>query len=78
PYGGSAATIPATTRIQAENFDLGGQGVAYFDTTPGNSPNGAFRPDDDVDIDPLGNGYNIGHIRAGEFLRYTVDVTTDG
>ncbi|CAN0581153.1 unnamed protein product, partial [Laminaria digitata] len=37
-----------------------------------------FRPDESVDIDPLGNGYNIGHIRAGEFLRYSVDVTEDG
>ncbi|CAN0375803.1 unnamed protein product, partial [Scytosiphon promiscuus] len=37
-----------------------------------------FRPNEGVDIDPLGDGYNIGHMRAGEFLRYTVDVTTDG
>ncbi|CAN0563013.1 unnamed protein product, partial [Laminaria digitata] len=37
-----------------------------------------FRPDEGVDIDPLGTGYNVGWIRAGEFLRYSVDVTTDG
>ncbi|CAM9131675.1 unnamed protein product, partial [Laminaria digitata] len=74
-YEGVPATIPG--KIQAEKFDLGGQGVGYLDWTPGNSPKGAFRPDEDVDIDPLGNGYNISFIRAGEFLRYTVDVTTD-
>lgn len=37
-----------------------------------------FRPDDNVDIDSFGTGYNIGNMRAGEFLRYTVDVTTYG
>lgn len=37
-----------------------------------------FRPNDNVDIDSFGTGYNIGNMRAGEFLRYTVDVTTYG
>ncbi|CAN0357655.1 unnamed protein product, partial [Scytosiphon promiscuus] len=64
--------------IEAELFDLGGAGVGYSDTTADHQPNGVFRPDDGVDIDPFGTGYNIGHMRAGEFLRYTVDVTTDG
>ncbi|CAM9218059.1 unnamed protein product, partial [Laminaria digitata] len=77
-YGGTAARIPSTARIQAEKFDFGGQSVGYFDKTPGNSPKGAFRPDEDVDIDPLGNGYSTGSIRAGEYLRYTVYATTDG
>lgn len=29
PYGGTPLLLPA--RIQAENYDLGGQGVAYSD-----------------------------------------------
>lgn len=35
PYGGSAAIIPGI--IEAEEYDTGGQGVAYSDTTTGNS-----------------------------------------
>lgn len=34
PYGGTAATIPGI--IQAEKFDLGGEGVGYSDSTLGN------------------------------------------
>ncbi len=40
---------PVPGRIQAEDYDLGGEGVAYHDTTPGNS-GGAYRHDD-VDIE---------------------------
>ena len=42
PYGGTPWAILGT--IQAENYDLGGQGVAYNDTTSGNSGN-AYRND---------------------------------
>ncbi|CAN0576997.1 unnamed protein product, partial [Laminaria digitata] len=34
PYGGTPATIPGV--IQAAEFDLGGEGVAYSDSTAGN------------------------------------------
>ena len=34
PFGGTAAAVPGT--VQAENFDEGGPGVAYVDTTTGN------------------------------------------
>ncbi|CAN0507494.1 unnamed protein product, partial [Scytosiphon promiscuus] len=35
-----------------------------------------YRPNEDVDINELDNGgYNVGYIAAGEYLRYTVDVT---
>ncbi|CAN0573326.1 unnamed protein product [Laminaria digitata] len=37
-YGGVPATIPG--KIQAEKFDVGGEGVGYSDTTAGNQPNG--------------------------------------
>ena len=33
PFTGSPITIPGT--IQAENYDNGGEGVAYHDTTKG-------------------------------------------
>lgn len=33
-YGSTPSAIPGL--IEAEGFDLGGQGVAYYDTTPAN------------------------------------------
>jgi hypothetical protein len=77
PYGGAAVTLPGT--IQAENFDDGGAGVAYVDTSPGNS-GGQYRTTD-VDIERTsdgGSGYNIGWVGAGEWLNYTVNVATAG
>ena len=76
-YGGTPAPIPGT--FQAENFDEGGQNVAYFDTTAGNS-SGGYRTTD-VDIEPTsdsGGGYNLSKTRAGEWLKYTVNVATTG
>src|SRR4029077_5220456 len=40
PYGGTPAAVPGV--IQAENFDNGGEGVAYHDSTSGNA-GGSFR-----------------------------------
>jgi len=75
PFGGSPASVPGT--IQAENFDNGGEGVAYHDTTGGNS-GGAYRSTD-VDIEPAsGGGYDVGWISGGEWLNYTVNVASAG
>jgi len=77
PFGGAAVTLPGT--IEAENFDEGGTGVAYFDTTPGNR-GGAYRQTD-VDIEATtdaGGGWDIGWTRAGEWLQYTADVSATG
>ncbi|QLG47769.2 carbohydrate-binding protein [Natrinema halophilum] len=60
-------------RIEAEEYDTGGQGVAYNDTTSGNA-GGAYRSDG-VDIEGGGDNYNIGWTEAGEWYEYTVDVT---
>lgn len=75
PYGGKPAAVPGT--VEAENFDEGGTAVAYVDTTSGNR-GGAYR-NADVDIEPTadsGGGWNIGWTRAGEWLKYTVNVAT--
>ncbi|CAN0489179.1 unnamed protein product, partial [Scytosiphon promiscuus] len=37
-----------------------------------------LRPSEDVDVERLGTGYNVGTIDTGEYLRYTVDVKEDG
>ncbi len=68
--------VPATV-IQAEDFDTGGEGVAYHDTEPANL-GGAYRPSEGVDIE-TGNGVtDVGWLRSGEYLRYTVDTTIAG
>jgi hypothetical protein len=77
PYGGTAPTVPGT--IEAERFNDGGAEVAYHDTTPGNS--GSVFRTTDVDIQTTsdtGGGYNVGWVRPGEWLNYTVNVTTGG
>ena len=76
-YGGTPANLPGT--FQAENFDEGGEGSGYHDTTGGNA-GGAYRPTD-VDIEPTsdsGSGYNVSKTRAGEWLQYTVNVAASG
>jgi phosphatidylserine/phosphatidylglycerophosphate/cardiolipin synthase-like enzyme len=78
PYGGTPAPVPGI--IQAENFDEGGSGVAYVDSSPTNQ-GGKYRTNDAVDIESttdVGGGYNVGYVAAGEWMKYTVDVTTAG
>ena len=67
------AKLTAPCRIEAENYDYGPNGFAYYDTTSGNS-GGAYRPDD-VDVSQMpGGGYNIGYIADGEWLTYTINI----
>jgi carbohydrate binding protein with CBM6 domain len=66
-------------RIEAENYDKGGEGLAYHDTTAGNS-SGMYRSDG-VDIRvtaDAGGGYNVKSVRAGEWLAYSVAVSAAG
>ena len=77
PYGGSPRAIPGI--VEAEEFDGGGEGLAYHDTTSGNK-GGSFRTTD-VDIESTadaGGGYDVGWTKPGEWLQYTVNVTADG
>jgi hypothetical protein len=74
PYGGSARSVPG--RIQVEDFDEGGQSVAYSDTSTENR-GGAYR-NEAVDIEASQDsegGYSVGWTRTDEWLEYTVDVT---
>ncbi len=75
PYGGTRWAIPGT--IEAENYDLGGQNVAFNDVTPANE--GAAYRSDAVDIEPVsGGGFNVGWIQANEWLKYSVNITAAG
>ncbi len=57
-------------RIQAEDYDVGGEGVAYHDTTPGNSGKEYLKDDVDIELCQEG-GYNVGWIKRGEWLRFS-------
>jgi hypothetical protein len=74
-YGGTSVSLPG--RVEAENYDQGGSGVGYLDTTTGNS--GAKYRTDNVDIETCSaGGYDVGWIAAGEWLSYGVKTTTGG
>ena len=76
PYPGpSAAGIPGT--IEAENFDNGGEGIAYHDLDATNS-GGQYRTTG-VDVEACSEGgFNVGWLRNTEWLEYTVNVATAG
>jgi mannan endo-1,4-beta-mannosidase len=66
-------------RIEAEDYNPGGEGVGYHDATPGNAGQ-AYR-EDDVDIEQTEDetgSYNVGYIQEGEWLAYAIDVAADG
>ena len=78
PYLGHPFNI-ATDTIEAENFDNGGEGVSYHDTTPQNI-GGAYR-NTAVDISAdatASNGYSVGWTAPGEWLDYTISVPATG
>ncbi|MDD5687538.1 MAG: discoidin domain-containing protein [Elusimicrobia bacterium] len=72
---GSVADI----KIEAEDFDKGGEGVGYHDKEARNYGE-QYRLDEGVDIETNGTagGYDVGWVTAGEWLKYTVDIKTAG
>ncbi len=80
PYGGTAWAVPGT--IEAEDYDDGGAGVAYFDTTPGGSTSAEAYTHraDDVDADTSWVDSNVIWVAAAatEWLEYTVNVAASG
>ena len=75
PFYGTPFAIPGT--FEAEDFDRGGEGVAYHDNVPGNA-GGQYRPGEDVDIiassDSAGGAYVVNNFETGEWLNYTINV----
>ncbi|ACL15805.1 carbohydrate-binding protein [Methanosphaerula palustris] len=75
PYNGPHN---APGKVEAEDYDLGGNNVAYYDTTSGNA-GGLYRHDDvDIEIEDGPSGYDVGYIIGGEYLTYSVDAAADG
>jgi beta-glucanase (GH16 family) len=77
PFGGTPAAIPGT--VQAENYDTGGQGVAYNVTSINGTANN-YRSDG-VDLEvttDTGGGHNLGWTAKGQWFKYTVNVNAAG
>ena len=79
PYLDSPFEVPGT--IEAgyyDKFEGGvGQGISYLDTGIYNE--GGFRPEEYVDaVLDSSEGANVGWIAPGEWMEYTIDVTTSG
>lgn len=72
----TAHTLP--TRIEAEDFDFGGQDVAYSDSDSTNAGDASsYRADPldgGVDISAAGTNYVITDFGQGEWLEYTIHV----
>ena len=78
------------TIINAVDYDLGRNGIAYFDTDtadyhtsgkPGIGNHGRVYRNDGVDISKDSTAYNsyyVDHIETGEWLQYTLQVKTAG
>lgn len=71
PFGGIARSLPGI--VQAEDFDNGGEGVAFHDA---DAYRGAA-----VDVEPtadVGGGYDLTSTLAGEWLNYSVNAAAAG
>ncbi|MGE0030830.1 MAG: carbohydrate-binding protein [Steroidobacteraceae bacterium] len=79
PFAGTP--IPVPSDFEAEDFDRGGQGVAYRDLSAGNA-GGLYRPVEDVDLaassDALGGGFVVNGFETGEWLAYSINVGASG
>lgn len=67
-------------QIEAEDYDNGGEGVAYHDADAQNV-GFSYRPSEGVDVQPTGDtggGFNVGYAKAGEYLVYSLNVPAAG
>lgn len=73
PFSGHPILVPG--RVEAENYDGGGEGIGYHDNDLINS--GGYYRWDGVDIDMANDekgGYCVTHLEPGEWLNYTVHI----
>lgn len=76
PFLGSPVVVPGI--VEAENYDVGGEGIAYHDAEPQNIGL-AYRPDEGVDLEGAArNGFDVYWITAGEWIEYTIEASATG
>jgi hypothetical protein len=71
PFGGTARTLPGT--IKAVDFDEGGEMLSYHDNSAGCEGSCGYREADVDRYEQL-----VWRTTTGEWMEYTVDVTTTG
>lgn len=85
PFGGKAAAIPG--KIEVENYDVSGIGSdpttgesnkSYSDNDSENKGKSKYRDGDGVDLYDEATGVALGMTQKGEWLEYTVNVTSAG
>jgi hypothetical protein len=76
PYKGIERTAPGT--IEAEDYNEGGQGIAYWDTTEGNPSLEYRREDVDISKDRRTGIVYVTNTANKEYLNYTYEVLKDG
>jgi fibronectin type 3 domain-containing protein/regulation of enolase protein 1 (concanavalin A-like superfamily) len=67
------------TRVEAENFDAGGEGVSYHVTNSANSS--VYRPTETVPLETTtdsSGGYDIAGAASGEWFEYTIWIQVAG
>ena len=76
PYK-SIIAIPGT--IEAENFDVGGEGLTFHDSDSNDEGDAKYRNDNEgLDLVKGNNGTAIGYTAKNEWTEYTVNVTEPG
>jgi hypothetical protein len=78
-FSGTPITIASTgsTRIELEDYDLGGEGIAYHDSTADHKGS-TYRNTEAVDTIGTPTGYGLGYLNGSEWLNYTINVPVAG
>ena len=79
PFKGTAWPVPG--RIEAEDYDVGGEDVAFHEANASGNQGMATYRNDEVDIETtqdIDGTYNVGYTLNGEWLEYSVNVSTAG
>jgi len=77
PYKNTIQELPGT--LQLENFDTGGDGIAFHDMNSNRQSDAAsYRTDTGIDIGNGNGGKIIGYTEVGEWMEYTVNVKEAG
>lgn len=71
-------SLPGT--IEAEDFDISGEGTSYHDSESANRGGASYRTDGaGVDVTSISAGqYAVCNTASGEWIEYTVDITESG
>jgi hypothetical protein len=74
PFSGTPISLTSGATLQAENFDNGGENVAYHDVETANLGGSSYRLGAGADVSDITGGRAVTFTKAGEWLEYTVTV----